>query len=64
MCLGTFSIAFGGLQNCGFFAVLSFCAVVTNRNEVTSIYKFPNYVEILVPVYLQECFHFGMHLMN
>lgn len=64
MHLETFSITFGGLQNCGLFAVLSFCTVVTDRNEITSIHKFPNYVEILDPLYLQEYFSFGMHLMN
>lgn len=64
MCLEIFSITFGGLQNCGLFAVLSFCTVVTNRNEITSIHKFLNYVEIRDLLYLQESFSFGMHLIN
>lgn len=59
-----FSITFGGLQNCGLLAVFSLYTVVINRKEITSIYKFPNYVEILDPFYLQGSFNFGVHLMN
>lgn len=47
---------------CFLFLHCGYCS--TNRNEMSAIHKFSNYVEVLALFYLQESFSFGVLLVN